>query len=142
MKTTISTTGKRIARASAQILGNNIEGYENTIPEMLSDRLRNPKFAGRGNHQTGIADDWAPIGCGMQTFSARLIPGVYMSGREAQLIHNYSEGMSGGILQQGVTVRKGERYEVEIWARAHNRPVKVEVNLRLLGCLAAGYGQG
>ena len=55
MSLKVTTSGKRVARASAQLLGNNIECYENTIPSMLANRLRNPKFTGPENHQTGIA---------------------------------------------------------------------------------------
>lgn len=119
MKTTISVTDKRVARATELIIGNNIEAYENTVPRMLSNRLRNPKFAGPGNHQTGIAPEWEPIGNTMQTFSARLIPGVYLSGREAQQIHNFSENSTQGILQHGVTVRKESAMRWKS-GRAHN----------------------
>jgi|GEM_PF-1157295 len=142
MKTIISITDKRIGRASERILGNNIEAYENTVPRMLSDRLRNPKFAGPGNHQTGIATEWEPIGNTMQTFSARLLPGVYLSGREAQQIHNFSENAPCGILQHGVKVRKGERYEVEIWARAQHRPVVATVCLHFPGHAIPEESQG
>lgn len=142
MKTTISTTGKRIARASAQILGNNIEAYENTVPCMLSNRLRNPKFASPMNLQTGIAAEWEPIGNTMQTFTARLVPGMYLSGREAQTIHNFSENGTQGIMQHGVTVRKGEQYEVEIWARAQHRPVIMNVSLHLAGHVPPEKSQG
>ena len=142
MKTTISVTDKRVARATELIIGNNIEAYENTVPRMLSNRLRNPKFAGPGNHQTGIAPEWEPIGNTMQTFSARLIPGVYLSGREAQQIHNFSETSMQGILQHGVTVRKGERYEVEIWARAQHRPVVATVCLHFSGHEVPKASQG
>ena len=42
MSLKVVTSGKRVARATAQLLGNNIEAYETTIPSMLSNRLRNP----------------------------------------------------------------------------------------------------
>ena len=48
-------TGETLGHASRQLLSNNIEAYENTIPSMLSDRLRNAKFAGPENPQTGLA---------------------------------------------------------------------------------------
>lgn len=142
MSMTLRTNGKRVARASAQLLSNNIESYENTIPSMLSDRLRNPKFAGPENHQTGIAAEWEPAGNGMQGFSARLVPGAYLSGREAQLIHNYTEKSWCGILQHGVTVRQGERFEVEVWARAQHHPVSLHVELRLPGRVAPEAAKG
>jgi alpha-L-arabinofuranosidase len=96
---------------------------------MLSDRLRNPKFAGPENLQTGIAAEWEPAGNTMQGFSCRLLPGMYLSGREAQLIHSYSQNGWGAILQAGVRVRADEEFEVEMWARAQHRPVRVVVEL-------------
>lgn len=133
MKATISATGKTMGTASAQLLSNNIEAYENTIPSMLSDRLRNPKFAGPANLQTGVAAEWEPEGNCMGGVMFQLVPGMYMSGREAQLLHNYQQEGRAGILQTGVHVRAGEEFEVEMWARAHDRPVRVEVYLRIPG---------
>ncbi len=133
MRIRIQATGKTLARAGEQLLGNNIECYENTVPCMLSDRLRNPKFAGPENMQTGIAAAWEPIGNCMGNQFCRLLPGMYLSGREAQVIQVYSEHGSAGILQQGVKVRAGEVFEVETWARAQNRPVTVTVSLQLPG---------
>lgn len=133
MNAVIRFSGATLGRAGAQLLGNNIEAYENTIPSMLSDRLRNPKFAGPENPQTGIAAEWEPIGNGMQGLSCRLVPGMYLSGRESQLVHNYSEKSRNGILQAGVAVRADEEFEVELWARAQHRPVEVSLELRLRG---------
>jgi len=133
MKVSIRAKGRVLGRASEQLLSNNIEAYENTIPSMLSDRLRNPKFAGPENTQTGIAAEWEPIGNTMGGLTCRLIPGMYLSGREAQLIHNTYEDGRRGILQAGVNVRADESFEVEMWARAQHRPVKVSVALHLDG---------
>jgi alpha-N-arabinofuranosidase len=58
---------------------------------------------------------------------------MYLSGREAQLIHNYRQHGRYGILQPGVRVRAGEEFEVEMWARAQHRPVTLAVGLRLAG---------
>lgn len=131
MKTTIRATGKILNPVSRQLLGNNIECYENTIPCMLSDRLRNAKFAGPANHQTGIAPEWEPIMNNMQGFSCQLVPGMYLSGNEAQLVHNYREKTPGGIQQVNINVREGEVFEVEVWARAQHAPVNVAVELVL-----------
>lgn len=129
MKVKVTSTGKTLGHASAQLIANNIECYENTVPNMLSDRLRNPKFAGPENAQTGIAAEWEPIGNNMGSFHARLIPGMYLSGQESQMIHTYSDYMEGGILQTGVTIFEGEELEVEMWARARRRPSTVTVSL-------------
>lgn len=91
MQVTIRATGALLGRAGEELLGNNIEAYENTIPSMLSDRLRNAKFSGPENPLSGIAAEWEPVGNNMLGFSCRLLPGMYLSGREAQLIHNYQQ---------------------------------------------------
>lgn len=133
MKAVIRATGSVLGRASSQILANNIEAYENTIPSMLSDRLRNAKFAGPANPQTGLAAEWEPAGNTMNGFSCLLSPGMYLSGREAQIVHNYAQRSGCGILQAGVRVRAGEEFEVEMWARAQHSPVTLTVDLRLPG---------
>src|SRR5450756_1830801 len=77
MQAIVRATGGILGHAGAQILSNNIEAYENTIPSMLSDRLRNGKFTGPENPQTGIAAEWEPAGNTMAGFSCRLVPGMY-----------------------------------------------------------------
>ncbi len=129
----VKATGGLYGRASQQLLSNNIEAYEDTIPSMLSDRLRNPKFGGPENLQTGMAAEWEPVGNTMTGMACRLIPGMYMSGREAQLVHNYTQHNRCGILQAGVQVRAGEEFEVEMWARVQHHPVVLSVELRLPG---------
>ncbi len=133
MHASIRATGGLYGRAGKQLLSNNIEAYENTIPSMLSDRLRNPKFAGPENVQTGMAAEWEPVGNTMTGMSCRLIAGMYMSGRESQLIHNYTQGSRCGILQAGVRVRAGEEFEVEMWARVQHHPVTLSIELHLPG---------
>jgi len=142
MKVTVRATGAVLGHASEQLLSNNIEAYETTIPELLSDRLRNPKFAPPENPQTGVALEWEPIGNTMTGFACRLVPGMYMSGREAQLIHNYTQQSRAGIVQAGVPVRAGELYEVEMWARAQHAPVTVSVALQLPGQRVPAQSQG
>ncbi len=144
MKTVIRAAGGSHGRASDQLLSNNIEAYEDTFPSMLSDRLRNSKFSGPENLQTGVAARWEPLEINMRGFACRLVPGMYLSGREAQLIHVYAEQEQGGIVQEGVHVRPGEEFEVEIWARVQHRPVTVSVELTLPGqqvALAGSAGQ-
>lgn len=133
MHATIRPTGASLGQASAQLLGNNIEAYENTVPALLSDRLRNPKFSGPENQQTGIAAEWEPIGNTMGGLNCRLLPGMYLSGREAQLVHHYKQEGMAGIMQANLQISAGEEFEVELWARAQHRPVRVVVELRLPG---------
>lgn len=136
MQVNIRFAGSVLGRAGEQILSSNIEGYEDTIPSMLSDRLRNPKFAGPEDAQTGLAAQWEPTGNTMEGFSCRLVPGMYLSGRESQLIHNYAQHLRNGIVQTGLHVRAGEEFEVEMWARVQHRPVTATIELRLSGQLA------
>lgn len=132
---TITATGKELGTAKRELLSNNIEGYENTIPSMLSDRLRNPKFSGPANPQTGIAAEWEPNGNTMGTIYCRLIPGMYLSGKEAQLVHSFGEHWV-GIMQAGIHVREGEEFEIEMWARVVDAPVQVSFSLKYLGVAA------
>ena len=113
----IRYTGRSLGAVSRRLLSNNIEAYENTIPAMLSDRLRNSKFAGPENPQTGVAAEWEPSGNTMTGFACKLVPGMYLSGREAQLVHAYSDQVWGAIVQPGVAVRAGEAFEVELFIR-------------------------
>lgn len=138
----VRATGTSLGRTGLQVLSNNIEAYENTIPAMLSDRLRNGKFAGPENPQTGIAAGWEPIGNTMGGLTCRLIPGMYLSGREAQLVHTTMQQGRAGILQAGVRVRAGENFEVEMWARAQHRPITVAVGLRQSGHAAVAASKG
>ncbi len=133
MKAVVSGTDGVLCRASEKLISNNIEAYENTIPSMLSDRLRNSKFSGPENMQTGIAAEWEPNGNNMAGFSCRLVPGMYLSGREAQLIHNYTQNHWVGILQAGVHIRADEEFEVEIWGRTQHKPVTISIELRICG---------
>jgi hypothetical protein len=133
MPIAITLTGSSLGHASAQLLSNNIEAYENTVPSLLSDRLRNPKFAGPENVQTGLAAEWEPIGNGMSGMSCRLLPGMYLSGREAQMVHNHAQACWAGIVQAGLSLAADEEFEVELWSRAQHRPVQMTVELRLPG---------
>ncbi len=129
----VRVTGKVLGTAGTQVLSNNIECYENTIPNMLTDRLRNSKFSGPECPQTGVAAEWETRGNGMQGMVCKLVPGQYLSGRESQMIQNFMEHDQAGILQVGVPVRAGERFEVELWARAQYRPVEVTFELKMPG---------
>lgn len=129
----IRATGGSYGRASEKLLSNNLDTYENAVPAMLSDRLRNPKFSGPADPQTGLAPEWEPGQRNMAGYSCQLVPGMYLSGREAQLLNCYAEGHRAFITQHGVRVRAGEEFEVEMWARAQHRPVTVKVSLTLAG---------
>jgi len=130
MQTTLRSTGNIQHHASELLLGNNIEAYENTIPSLLSDRLRNPKFAGPEHHQTGLAPEWEPCGNNMPGYICKLVPGMFLSGAESQLVRNFMESGDCEIIQTGVCFHAGEELEVEIWARAMHRPVQLTLGIR------------
>lgn len=130
MKATVSITKTVSHTASDMLLGSNIEAYENNIPWMLSDRLRNPKFAGPADPQTGIAQEWQPgAGRTMGSMVAQLILGMSLSGNESQMLCNYSDNNDAGISQTQLVVRKGEIFELEIWARTKDTPSTLTVSL-------------
>lgn len=130
MDARVMYTGKTLGHASEQLLSNNIEAYENTIPSMLSDRLRNPKFAGPENMQTGLAAEWEPVGFCMPGYRCRLVPGMFLSGTESQLVHNFTENTPCAIVQAGLSIRAGEEFEIEMWARAQDTAVTITVELK------------
>ena len=115
--------------APATLLGHNLEAAGDSIPGMLSDRLDNPKFLGPGHPGTGIAPGWQPLGNSMPGMHCRVTEGMGMSGREAQFIHAGIAGYPNGILQTGRSVRKGEKLEVEVWAKALHKPLSLIVGV-------------
>jgi len=133
MKVAVQAIGGSYGRASAKVLSNSLDAYEKAVSAMLSDRLRNPKVSGPADPQTGLVPEWEPGNRCMAGYSCQLVPGMYLSGREAQLLHCYAEGHRAFITQHGVQVRAGEEFEVEMWARAQHRPVTVKVSLTLAG---------
>ncbi|MHC4885503.1 MAG: alpha-L-arabinofuranosidase C-terminal domain-containing protein [Planctomycetota bacterium] len=142
MKAQVTVSDTVMHQASEMLLGSNIEAYENTIPWMLSDRLRNPKFAGPEDPQTGIAPEWEPQGgrC-MGNYTCKLIPGMSLSGNESQMVNNYSDGGWAGVMQTGVVIRKGEVFELEIWARTKDKPTTLNVSLRPNSGTEEYYGE-
>jgi alpha-N-arabinofuranosidase len=110
-------------------MGNNFDGCAGTIAGMLSDRLDNPKFLGPADPVTGIAAGWGSHTRREQGARYALVPGMGLSGSEAQLVHVYGES-AGSIQQTRRRVRAGERLEVELWAMAAHRPVKLCVGIK------------
>lgn len=117
---------------SERLLGVNLEMVESVGAFLVSNRLRNGKFCGPADPQTGIAPEWKPFGNNMGGMHARLIEGMALSGVHSQLLHNYSQPYGAGLVQTGVPIRKGERLELRLWAKVRHRPVRLQVALRAL----------
>lgn len=124
---------------SPNILGVNLEMFRNFQQAMLSDRLSNSKFGGPEEAYTGIAPGWQPRGLHYPSVHYRLVPGMGMTGGEAQMIQNYSGSDRGAILQTDLACLADEWLEVELWAMARHHPVEVEVALTPLEVRQPAY---
>lgn len=132
MQVTVRPSGEAAHFVPATILGHNLEMCIGVGPGLSSDRLSNPKFMGPANPDNGIARGWTS--CGNANFLGTrydLTPGCYLSGTEAQLIHNYS-GRERGILQINRKVRAGETLELTLWVMGQYHPVALRAGLRPL----------
>jgi len=117
---------------SELLLGVNLEMVPANAASLLSNRLRNPKFGGPPDVQTGVAHEWMPAGFNMGGMHAKIIEGMFMSPSQCQMIHNYIGAYGAGLVQIGIPVRRGETLEFKIWAKVRHRPVCVEICLRPL----------
>jgi len=126
----LALTDIKGARVSELLLGVNLELVPGNAESMTSNRIRNGKFSGPPDPQTGVAPEWQPFGLNMGGMHARAVEGMFMSPSQSQLLHNYSQPYGAGLVQTGVAIRKGETLELRIWAKARHRPVKVKIALR------------
>lgn len=115
---------------SELIMGINLEMAGFISSALLSNRVRNGKFAGPPNAQTGIAPEWQPFGNNMGGMHAKTIEGMFMSPSQCQMLHCYSGPYGAGLVQSGIPIRKGETLEFKMWAKARHRPVRIAIALR------------
>lgn len=127
-------------RVSELILGHNIEAALTTVPGLLSDRLRNPKFVGPPHRMTGIAPEWQGASCGRGAYE--LTPAAGLGGSEAQLVRMEGEGVTPALHQNGVSVRRKEVLDLELWARAWHQPVELDIEIRPLAKGLEPYDSG
>ena len=121
--------------APETLLGHNLEMTFGAEDGLLTERLSNPKFSGIADPQTGIATRWQ-MGPNNNSLGARYesTKGMFLSGCESQLIHNYSGREACGILQTDRIVLKGEVLQVSLWARVQHHPVTLCVGIKNRCC--------
>jgi alpha-L-arabinofuranosidase len=115
---------------SELLMGANLELAHIVSEALLANRVRNGKFAGPAEPQTGVAKDWQPFGMNMGGMHARVLEGMFLSPPQCQMLHCYSGAYGAGIVQSGIPLRKGERLEFRIWAKVRHAPVRLFVSLR------------
>lgn len=113
------------------LLGVNLEVCLGADAGMVTDKLFNPKFQGPEDGKTGLAQGWNKSGSyNLYGVDYRLVEGESMSGTTSQMIHSYGKRNMYGILQLIKPIKGGEDLEVELWARAQHRPIKITVGVR------------
>ncbi len=115
---------------SELLMGVNLELTHPVSEALLSNRIRNAKFAGSADPQTGVVDEWLPFGFNMGGMHAKAIEGMFLSPSQCQMLHNYTAPYGAGIVQSGIPIRKGEILEFRIWAKVRHHPVRLHVALR------------
>ncbi|MCC6423847.1 MAG: hypothetical protein IT447_10245 [Phycisphaerales bacterium] len=129
MRASVRRVGGPKARVPQTILGQNLDLIGDTVAGLLSDRLDNAKFAGPAD-ETGVARGWKPVGLHYAAFKAEVVSGMSLSGHESQWLHCYNAGVAhAAIHQPGRSVRAGEKFEVEIWAKTAHQPVTLLFHL-------------
>lgn len=114
-----------------ELLGQNIEVAGGTAEGLLADRLRNPKFLGPADPQTGIAPQWRSFPDVMHwNWRCELTPGLALSGETSQMLCLYSSVMGKGLVQPDVWLRADETLEVDLWALAQSGQTTVEIGIR------------
>lgn len=124
----ISPSGAPATQAGAAILGVNLELVPFVASSLMSNRLKNPKFNGMVDSQAGVAIPWQISG-NSGTMRAELVEGMFMSPSQSQLLHRYTEGEGGGIIQIDIPVKGGEHLEFTMWAKVRHQPVCMEIRL-------------
>ncbi len=123
----------------AALLGHNLELALGSSESLLTDRLRNPKFLGPADAQTGIVPGWQPPNANYAGISYAWKAGEGIEGSGAQLVLSVSNRAGKGLVQPGCWIRRGERLAVELWARAIHDPVTIRVGVRPAAVWAEAY---
>lgn len=132
MQVTVRPSGEAAHAVPVTLLGHNLEMCIGVGPGLSSDRLDNPHFMAPANPDNGIAHGWdSAWNANFLGSQFDLTPGLYLSGTESQMMHNYS-GRERGILQINRKIRAGETLDVTLWVRGQYHPVTLKVGLRPL----------
>jgi len=129
-RASVRVAGQSDQIVPATIFGHNLELFDRTAENLLSDRLANPLFAGPPHPDTGIAFGWDPVTTNFSGVYYQHVAGEGLMGSAAQMIENSSGKSERGILQCKRWIRKGERLRISLWARVQHMPVTVQVGLR------------
>ena len=140
MKLKLSRGAEAGHDVSEMILGHNVEMCLTTANGLLSERLRNPKLLGPPHPVTGVAPQWQGASCGRASYE--LAPGTGLMGSEAQLIRVARPHGTHFLHQNKLSVRAGEKLELEIWARVCHEPMTLKVALMPLSNRTAPYDSG
>lgn len=115
---------------SKQLMGVNLELTHHVSETLLDNRLRNAKFAGPADPQTGVVAEWLPFGMNMGGMHARAAEGMFFSPSQSQMLHCYTKPYGAGLIQSEISIHQGEVLEFRLWAKARHHPVRMIVSLR------------
>jgi len=122
---------------SPYVFGHNLEHTRAAVNGGLSAQmLRNRKFAGKPSRNEGVCAEWS--GIGEKTLFQQISPsytkhignpGMNRSNEiRSQSVQNLTDGQVAGIFQKGLSLKKGETYEMRTVTRVSS-PLTLKVEL-------------
>lgn len=124
---------------SPLVLGHNLELFDRAATALVTNRLVNPKFAGPPEPATGLAPSWLPPTSNYMGIHYEWVAGEGILGSAAQVMQSTSNRAGKGLVQPDRWIRRGERLEIEIWARAIHAPVTIRTGIRQAAPWSADY---
>ena len=128
---------KSTSELSPYVFGHNLEHTRAAVNGGLSAQmLRNRKFAGKPSRNEGVCAEWSGIG-GKTLFQQISLsytkhignPGMNRSNEiRSQSVQNLTDGQVAGIFQKGLSLKKGETYEMRTVTRVSS-PLTLKVEL-------------
>ena len=119
------------------VFGHNLEHTRAAVNGGLSAQMiRNRKFAGKPSRNEGVCAEWSGIGKKTlfqqegQHYTKHIgNPGMQRSNElRSQSVQNLTEGQVAGIFQKGLSLKKGETYEMRTVTRVSS-PLTLKVEL-------------
>lgn len=122
---------------SPYVFGHNLEHTRAAVNGGLSAQmLRNRKFAGKPSRNEGVCAEWS--GIGEKTLFQQISlsytkhignPGMNRSNEiRSQSVQNLTDGQVAGLFQKGLSLKKGETYEMRTVTRVSS-PLTLKVEL-------------